>query len=215
MRTSGLALREAMAAARFAELRRAMECITAIVLGEWAKETVGTISRSGPEVNIRPDPPRTTPTQALPVMFARRLLTLFRAEGSAGARHFSVSNSAAPPADIASALSLIQSQPSHYAVATVAGRKYLLAPRDVLTVPRLRDVRPGDSLHLDAVHEFGSRDYALRGTLPVRVTATVLEHTKGPMLEIFKKKRRKGYEKTIKHKQTYTRLRIGEIKVTA
>lgn len=72
MHTSGLALREAMAAARFAELRRAMECITAIVLGEWAKETVGTISRSGPEVNIRPDPPRTTPTQALPLMFARR-----------------------------------------------------------------------------------------------------------------------------------------------
>jgi large subunit ribosomal protein L21 len=64
------------------------------------------------------------------------------------------------------------------------------------------------------VHEFGSREYAVRGTLPVRVTATVLEHTKGPMLEIFKKKRRKGYEKTIKHKQTYTRLRIGNIEVT-
>ncbi|KAG8679700.1 hypothetical protein FRC09_018783 [Ceratobasidium sp. 395] len=161
-------------------------------------------------------------------MLASRLLPLLRAEGSAlvvprsnpnllltGARHFSVSNSAAPPAvDLPSAISLIQSQPSHYAVATVAGRKYLLAPRDVLTVPRLRDVRPGDSLHLDAVHEFGSREYALRGTLPVRVNATVLEHTKGPMLEIFKKKRRKGYEKTIKHKQTYTRLRIGEIEVT-
>ncbi|CAE6418164.1 unnamed protein product [Rhizoctonia solani] len=130
-------------------------------------------------------------------------------------RLFSVANSPAPAAaDLPSALNLIQSQPSHYAVATVAGRKYLLAPRDVLTVPRLRDVRPGDSLLLDAVHEFGSREYAVRGTLPVRVTATVLEHTKGPMLEIFKKKRRKGYEKTIKHKQTYTRLRIGSIQVT-
>ncbi|KAF8605831.1 hypothetical protein BDV93DRAFT_506462 [Ceratobasidium sp. AG-I] len=149
-------------------------------------------------------------------MFVRNAFRWLRAEGSAGARQFSVSNAAAPPAvDLPSALSLIKSQPSHYAVATVAGRKYLLAPRDVLTVPRLRDVRPGDSLHLDAVHEFGSREYAVRGSLPVRVTATVLEHTKGPMLEIFKKKRRKGYEKTIKHKQTYTRLRVGDIEVTA
>ncbi|KAB5594481.1 hypothetical protein CTheo_2112 [Ceratobasidium theobromae] len=134
--------------------------------------------------------------------------------GRAFTRLFSVNSPTPNAPDLASALGLIQSQPSHYVVATVAGRKYLLAPRDILTVPRLRDVKPGDLLHLDAVHEYGSREYAVRGTLPVRVAATVLEHTKGPMLEIFKKKRRKGYEKTIKHKQTYTRLRIGDIKVT-
>ncbi|CAE6466554.1 unnamed protein product [Rhizoctonia solani] len=152
-------------------------------------------------------------------MFSRNVLSWLRPGGGfkleVGSRFFSVANSPAPAAaDLPSVLGLIQSQPAHYAVATVAGRKYLLAPRDVLTVPRLRDVRPGDSLALDTVHEFGSREYAIRGTLPVRVTATVLEHTKGPMLEIFKKKRRKGYEKTIKHKQTYTRLRIGNIEVT-
>lgn len=89
-----------------------------------------------------------------------------------------------------------------------------MAPRDLLTVPRLNDVAVGDVLELDNVHEFGSREYTLRGTphLPpavVKITATVVEHTKGQMEFIVKKKRRKGYKKTIQHKQTYTRLRIG------
>ena len=118
------------------------------------------------------------------------------------------------PSSVTSALALIRSQPSRYAVAAVAGRKYLLAPRDLLTVPRLNDVAVGDVLELDNIHEFGSREYTLRGAPHlspdvVKITATVVEHTKGKMELIVKKKRRKGYKKTIQHKQTYTRLRIG------
>lgn len=115
---------------------------------------------------------------------------------------------------MASALALIRSQPSQYAIAALAGRKYLLAPRDLLTVPRLNDVAVGDVLELENIHELGSREYTLRGAprlIPnvVKVTATVVEHTKGQMEFIVKKKRRKGYKKTIQHKQTYTRLRVG------
>jgi len=118
------------------------------------------------------------------------------------------------PSSAASALTLIRSQPSQYAVTAVAGRKYLLAPRDLLTVPRLNDVAVGDVLELDNVHELGSREYTLRGAPHlspdvVKITATVVEHTKGQLERIVKKKRRKGYKKTIQHKQTYTRLRIG------
>jgi large subunit ribosomal protein L21 len=118
----------------------------------------------------------------------------------------------------ADALALIRSQPSHYVVASVAGKKYLLAPRDLLTVPRLRDVNVGDVLRLDEVHELGSREYTLRGapTLPagtVNVSATVVEHTKGALERITKFKRRKGYKKVVLHKQPYTRLRIGTIEV--
>jgi large subunit ribosomal protein L21 len=85
----------------------------------------------------------------------------------------------------------------------------------VLTVPRLRDVKVGDVLALNDIHEIGSREYTLRGgpipTGLVSVSATILEHTKGSMEFMFKKKRRKGYQKTIQHKQTYTRIRIGPI----
>jgi large subunit ribosomal protein L21 len=103
-------------------------------------------------------------------------------------------------------------------IASLAGRKYLLAPRDVLTVPRLKDVRVGDTLALSEIHELGSREYTLRGNpvIPhnsVRVEATVLEHTRGRMEFIFKKKRRKRYQKTISHKQPYTRLRIGPVNI--
>ena len=94
----------------------------------------------------------------------------------------------------------------------------MLAPRDLLTVPRLKDVQVGDVLALSEIHEVGSREFTMRGSpvIPpqkVRVEATVVEHTKGKMEVIFKKKRRKGYQKTIKHKQTYTRLRIGPIDI--
>jgi len=122
------------------------------------------------------------------------------------------------PQSTPSALHLIRSQPSQYVVANFLGRKYILTPRDLLTVPRIPDVKVGDVLTLDAIEELGSRDYTLRGspTIPtskVRVDATVVEHTKGPMEFIFKKKRRKGYRKTIQHKQPYTRLRIGRIEI--
>ena len=119
---------------------------------------------------------------------------------------------------VTASLGPLLNQPSKYVVASVAGRKYLLAPRDLLTVPRLKDVRVGDVLALSEINEVGSRDYTLRGnpTIPpeqVKVSATVVEHTKGQMEVIFKKKRRKGYQKTITHKQTYTRLRIGPIEI--
>ncbi|KAG8861419.1 hypothetical protein FRB96_002868 [Tulasnella sp. 330] len=123
------------------------------------------------------------------------------------------------PESISSALGLIRTQPSHYAIASLVGRKYLLTPRDLLTVPRLNDVRVGDTLALTNIHELGSREYTLRGDPlitpvgTVTIKATVVEHTKGNMEVIVKKKRRKGYKKTIKHKQTYTRLRIGDITV--
>ncbi|KAF7430607.1 hypothetical protein PC9H_006315 [Pleurotus ostreatus] len=127
---------------------------------------------------------------------------------------------AAQPGSVTSALQLVKSQPSQYVVASLAGRKYLLAPRDVLTVPRMRDVKVGDVLTLNEVHELGSREYTIRGNpvIPpsrVKVEATVIEHTKGKMEYIFKKKRRKGYQKTITHKQPYTRIRIGSIDIPA
>jgi len=140
----------------------------------------------------------------------------------------STSNSSSPliastplPQAVASAtdaLKLIRSEPSQYVIATFLGRRYILSPRDLLTVPRIRDVGVGDVLSLSAIQELGSRQYTLRGdpVLPhgtVNVTATVVEHTKGRMEKIVKTKRRKGYRKTIEHKQTYTRLRIGPIEI--
>ncbi|KAG1803067.1 uncharacterized protein BJ212DRAFT_1581278 [Suillus subaureus] len=107
----------------------------------------------------------------------------------------SVSTQAALPKNTCAAFSLIRSQPSQYIVASLAGRKYLLAPRDLLTVPHLKDVHVGDVLALQDIHEVGSRDSPLRGDpiispSRVKVEATVVEHTKGKMEVVFKKKRK-------------------------
>ncbi|KAK9898265.1 hypothetical protein P389DRAFT_31369 [Cystobasidium minutum MCA 4210] len=119
--------------------------------------------------------------------------------------------------DTRSALALLRSQPSHYIITSIYQRRFLLTPRDIVTVPRLKDVNVGDVITLDKIHEVGSRDYTLRASdgeflsPAVNVRATVIEHTKSKMEETVKFKKRKGYRKTIKNKSRYTRLRIGEI----
>jgi large subunit ribosomal protein L21 len=88
---------------------------------------------------------------------------------------------------------------------------------------------------LTRILEVGSREYsirspaaegkAIRKTMPkgldgtlealpnwmVQCKLTILEHTKSPLEKIVKTKRRKGYRKTIQHKQGWTRLRVGDI----
>lgn len=64
------------------------------------------------------------------------------------------------------ALSLLRSQPSHYVVASISGRTFVLSNSDLVTLPRIRDVKLGDVLELDLVHEVGSRDYTLRAQDP-------------------------------------------------
>ena len=98
-----------------------------------------------------------------------------------------------------------RSRSSSPVVTAVTGRKYLLAPRDLLTIPKLNDVAVGDVIELDNVHELGSRESTLQGAPHLssnvaKTTATVVEHTKGQMECTVKKKRRKGYEKTIQYK---------------
>ena len=155
---------------------------------------------------------------ALYVTFAERILQLTSAPVPFVPQVFTraLYTSSQTPSSTYHALALIRSQPNQYVIASIAGKKYLLAPKDLLTVPRLNDVRVGDVLTLSQIHEVGSREYTLRGSpvIPsshVIVEATIVEHTKGKMEHIFKKKRRKGYERTIPHKQTYTRLRIGPV----
>lgn len=61
-----------------------------------------------------------------------------------------------------SALALLKSQPSHYITALFMGRRYLLSPGDVLTVPYLKNAPVGSRLALTRILEVGSRDYTLR-----------------------------------------------------
>jgi large subunit ribosomal protein L21 len=43
------------------------------------------------------------------------------------------------------------------------------------------------------------------------VKVTVLEHLKGDKVIVFKKKRRKGYQKSNGHRQSFTKIKIESI----
>ncbi|GAA5886942.1 hypothetical protein JCM5296_005201 [Sporobolomyces johnsonii] len=80
-----------------------------------------------------------------------------------------------------SALSLLASQPSHYVSALLMGRRYLLTPNDILTVPKLKNVPVGTRIALTRILEVGSRDYTLRAGAPAshpaaQVTAAKSAH---------------------------------------
>ena len=47
----------------------------------------------------------------------------------------------------------------------------------------------------------------------IKCALTVLEHTQVPMSITNKKKRRKGYQKEVRNKSQFTRLRVGEIEI--
>lgn len=86
-----------------------------------------------------------------------------------------------------SALSLLRSQPSHYISALLLGRRYLLTKDDVLTIPKMKGVKPGDIIALTRILEVGSRDYTLRAGSPANgggasAGSAVLEANKRELL---------------------------------
>ena len=43
----------------------------------------------------------------------------------------------------------------------------MVTASDIVTLPRLKDVQPGDVIELDRIHELGGRDYTLRAQDPM------------------------------------------------
>jgi large subunit ribosomal protein L21 len=101
-----------------------------------------------------------------------------------------------------------------YAVIETGGKQYRVAPGDTLDV-ELLETEPGKSVTLDRVLFVGNEGKFTVGTPTVasaQVVADVVEHLRGPKEVTFKMKRRKGYHKTIGHRQSLTRIKISEIK---
>ena len=102
-----------------------------------------------------------------------------------------------------------------YAVIETGGKQYRVAPGDTLEVERL-DVEPGKSLTLDKVLFVAKEGQFTVGSPTVAkasILADVVEHLRGEKKTTFKKKRRKGYQKTIGHRQELTRIKINDIKL--
>ena len=97
---------------------------------------------------------------------------------------------------------------STFAVVRTGGKQYRVAQDDVI------EVEPGSALALDQVLMVGGDGAAKIGTPLVdgaRVTAEVVAQTRGDKIVVFKKKRRKKYQRTKGHRQDLTVLKITDI----
>lgn len=102
-----------------------------------------------------------------------------------------------------------------YAVIESGSKKYRVSAGDTLVVDRL-ETEAGKEHTLQRVL-FVSNEGKFSVGAPVvqnaSVIADVVEHKRGPKLIAFKMKRRKGYHRTVGHRQELTVLKIKEIKL--
>jgi len=103
-----------------------------------------------------------------------------------------------------------------YAVIKDGGREFRVSEGDVLDVDLKKSLSPGDGVEFPNVLLVKkSEEEVLVGTPAVDgavVTGTVQDHVKGEKIVSYKYKRRQGYHRKRGHRQSFTRVRIEEIR---
>jgi large subunit ribosomal protein L21 len=99
-----------------------------------------------------------------------------------------------------------------YAVIKTGGKQYRVAKDDVLTVEKLTSDKDGKLELTDVLMIAGSGDAKLGSALSgAKVTAEIVEQTRGPKVIAFKKRRRKNSRRKRGHRQDLTTIRITGI----
>ena len=101
-----------------------------------------------------------------------------------------------------------------YAVIESGSKKYRVSAGETLVVDRLK-AEPGSEHTLQRVLFVSNEGKFSVGNPVVQnasVVADVVEHKRGPKVVAFKMKRRKGYHKSIGHRQELTVVKVKEIK---
>src|SRR6266849_3841066 len=104
-----------------------------------------------------------------------------------------------------------------YAILETGSKQYRVSAGDTLKIERL-EVEAGQPVNFDRILLVNNEGKLSVGapTVPnATVQADVLEHIRGGKKIAFKMKRRKGYHKTIGHRQELTVVKIKEIKTGA
>ena len=100
-----------------------------------------------------------------------------------------------------------------YAIVEIAGQQFRVEKDKKLFVHRL-DAEEGASVDFEKVLLVDNDGKVAVGTPTVKgakVTAKVLEHVKGEKVIVFKKKRRKTYQKMNGHRQQFTQIQVETI----
>ena len=104
-----------------------------------------------------------------------------------------------------------------YAIVKISGKQYRVSEGDTIKVSS-QDWKVGDRVKFDQVLLSDNGKNIVVGTPTVAgasVTVEILEHNRDKKLLIYKKKRRKGYQRKNGHRQGYTLLKVNEIKMSS
>ena len=96
------------------------------------------------------------------------------------------------------------------------GQQFTVAEGDILVVNRYPDREAGATVEITDVLAAGEGENFKVGrpTLPGAVVAAkILEHKRSKKIVVFKKKKRKGYERKQGHRQELSVIKIESIKV--
>ena len=100
-----------------------------------------------------------------------------------------------------------------YAIVDIAGQQFKVNENKSVYVHRL-DAKEGDSITFDKVFMIGGDGAVTVGKPTISgasVSAKIISHVKGDKVLVFKKKRRKGYQKMNGHRQFFTKIQIENI----
>ena len=102
-----------------------------------------------------------------------------------------------------------------YAIVTISGKQYCVSEGDTIKVSS-QDWKVGDRVKLDQVLLTDNGKKIKVGTPKVNgasVTVEILEHNREKKLLIYKKKRRKGYQRKNGHRQGFTLIKINNLQM--
>jgi large subunit ribosomal protein L21 len=101
-----------------------------------------------------------------------------------------------------------------YAVIRTGGKQYKVAKGDVLQIERVgADDATIEFTPLFVVDDDGKSRSDKKALSAAKVTAKVLEESKGPKVDIFKYRNKTGYRRHNGHRQRYTTVEISDIRV--
>ncbi len=103
-----------------------------------------------------------------------------------------------------------------YAIVNIAGKQYKVAEGDKLQVARLSS-EVGDKINFDNVLLTDDGKNIKIGKPAVKgavVSAEILEHGRLRKILVYKKKRRKGYQRKNGHRQDYSSIKVNSIKIS-
>jgi large subunit ribosomal protein L21 len=100
-----------------------------------------------------------------------------------------------------------------YAVIETGGKQYRVQAGDTIEIERLPEEK-GSTVKIEKVLAVSDGANIKVGTPYVEgaaVTLEIVEHFRGPKLISFDKKRRKGYSRTVGHRQELTRASVKSL----